>query len=68
MQFSAAMKVQDVLAQHPAARWVFAAYHIKGCDGCVSAENETLEQVAVAYGIPLDKLVADLNSLAAQNR
>lgn len=66
MQFSAQMKVEDALAAHPAARWVFAAYHIGGCDGCPSAEYETLEQVAVAYGIPLDRFMHDLNSL--QNR
>ena len=63
MQFSAAMRVDEALAQHPAARWVFAAYHIGGCSGCASAETETLAEVAVAYGIPLEKLVADLNAL-----
>jgi hybrid cluster-associated redox disulfide protein len=67
MHFSAGMKVNEALAQHPSARWVFAAYHIGGCSGCASAEEETLEQVAVAYGIPLENLMRDLNSLAAQN-
>ena len=57
------MKVEEALAEHPSARWVFAAYHIGGCNGCPSAETETLEEVAVAYGIPLESLVADLNSL-----
>lgn len=63
MQFSAGMRVNEALAQHPAARWVFAAYHIGGCSGCSSADTETLEEVAVAYGIPLQKFVEDLNSL-----
>jgi hybrid cluster-associated redox disulfide protein len=63
MTFSARMKVQEALDEHPSARWVFAAYHIKGCDGCSSADNETLEEVAAAYKIPLDRLVEDLNSL-----
>lgn len=63
MEFSAAMTVSEALAQHPAARWVFAAYNIGGCNGCESAEGETLEQVAVAYRIPLEKFIADLNSL-----
>ena len=61
------MKVNEVLAQHPAARWVFAAYHINGCGSCPSSEAETLEQVATAYGIPLERLVSDLNALV-QNR
>ena len=66
MQFSAQMKVHEALAAHPAARWVFAAWHIGGCNGCPSADTETLEEVAVAYGIPLDRFMTDLNSL--QNR
>ena len=46
--------------------WVFAAYHIGGCSGCALAEDETLKEVATAYGIPLEKLVRDLNSLVSQ--
>lgn len=67
MPFSAEMRVDEVLAQHPGARWVFAAYHIGGCSSCSSAPDETLLEVAAAYGIPLEKLVADLNALV-QNR
>jgi len=65
MQFSARMTVGEALEQHPSVKWVFAAYHIGGCNGCSSADSETLEQVAVAYKIPLEKLVADLNELTA---
>ena len=68
MQFSARMKVNEALAQHPSARWVFAAYHIGGCSGCASAEDETLEEVAIAYGIPLEKLIGDLNGLPPAGR
>ena len=57
------MRVDEVLAHHPHARWVFAAYHIGGCDGCAKSDTETLEEVAVAYGLPLDALLRDLNSL-----
>lgn len=61
--------VADALARHPKARWVFAAYHIGGCNGCERATGETLEEVASGYGIPLDRLLRDLNDLAAdQNR
>jgi hybrid cluster-associated redox disulfide protein len=63
MQFSAQMKVHEALEHHPSARWVFAAYHVGGCNGCSSADTETLEQVAVAYQIPLERLIADLNAL-----
>ena len=61
--------VADALSRHPKARWVFAAYHIGGCNGCERSSGETLEEVASGYGIPLDRLLSDLNALAAdQNR
>ena len=55
--------VADALARHPKARWVFAAYHIGGCNGCERASGETLAEVATGYGISLDRLLRDLNSL-----
>jgi hybrid cluster-associated redox disulfide protein len=60
--------VADALTLHPKARWVFAAYHIGGCNGCERAPDETLEQVATGYGIPLEKLLGDLNSLLGVRR
>lgn len=57
------MTVGEALASHPAARWVFAAYHIGGCSHCVMSEEETLAQLAEGYGLPLEKLIRDLNSL-----
>jgi hybrid cluster-associated redox disulfide protein len=56
--------VADALSRHPKARWVFAAYHIGGCNGCERSSGETLEEVASGYGIPLDRLLSDLNALA----
>jgi hybrid cluster-associated redox disulfide protein len=61
--FDANMTVGDALARHPSARWVFAAYHIGGCNGCSRVDDETLAQVAEGYKLPLDRLLADLNSL-----
>jgi len=58
------MTVDAALSQHPAARWVFAAYHIGGCDGCSSAPKETLAEVAEGYRLDLEKLLADLNALS----
>ena len=55
--------VADALSLHPKARWVFAAYHIGGCNGCERSSGETLEEVASGYGIPLDRLLSDLNAL-----
>ena len=63
MRFSARMRVDEALAHHPHARWVFAAYHIGGCHSCASAATETLEEVAIAYQLPLDAFLRDLNGL-----
>ena len=61
--FSPDTRVAEALQIHPNARWVFAAYHIGGCNGCERAPEETLEEVAHGYGLPLERLLADLNSL-----
>lgn len=62
-KFRAAMTVEEALALHPSARWVFAAYHLGGCTSCAVSTEETLAQVAEGYKLPLDKLLGDLNSL-----
>lgn len=62
--FEANMTVAEALALHPDARWVFAAYHIGGCNGCSRVDDETLLEVATGYQLPLEKFLADLNSLA----
>ncbi len=62
-EFTAVMTVDAALALHPAARWVFAAYQIGGCNGCSSAAEETLAEVAQGYQLDLDRLLADLNGL-----
>jgi hybrid cluster-associated redox disulfide protein len=61
------MTVDEALALHPAARWVFAAYQIGGCNGCLSATEETLAEVAEGYRLELDRLLADLNALLSQD-
>ena len=55
--------VADALEMHPKARWVFAAYHLGGCNGCTRRSEETLAEVAEGYRIPLENLLRDLNSL-----
>lgn len=63
MTFVPQMTVGEALALHPSVKWVFAAYHIGGCSHCAMSEEETLEQLAVGYQLPLDRLIHDLNSL-----
>ena len=61
--FDASTVVSDALARHPKVRWVFAAYHLGGCNGCERSSNETLSELAVAYKISLDDFLRDLNAL-----
>ena len=63
--FHSEMTVEHALTLHPGARWVMAAYHLGGCSTCAESSAETLAQVAAGYGLSLEKLVADLNSLFA---
>ena len=63
--FEAGMTVGEAMALHPNARWVFASYHLGGCSHCAISTEETIGQVAEGYGVPLDKLLDDLNSLLA---
>ena len=65
-RFEPQMTVDQALALHPKARWVFAAYQLSGCNGCSLSAEETLEQVAEGYRLQLDALLCDLNSLFAQ--
>lgn len=64
--FSAETVVDEALQMHPKARWVFAAWHLRGCVGCERSASETLREVAEGYRIPLERLLADLNSLLAR--
>lgn len=62
-RFHPGMTVDEAMARHANTRWVFAAYHLGGCSHCASSAEETIAQVAEGYGVPLDKLIEDLNSL-----
>ncbi|MBV8516791.1 MAG: disulfide oxidoreductase [Acidobacteria bacterium] len=62
-RFDAQTIVRDALSLHPSARWVFAAYHLSGCRGCERSDHETLAELADGYRIPLERFLADLNSL-----
>ena len=64
-RFAPGMTVGEAFAFHPSAKWVFASYHLGGCSSCAISNEETIEQVAEAYGLSLEKLLKDLNSLLA---
>ena len=60
------MTVANALSLDARAKWVLLAYHISGCRDCPQSEDETLAELAAGYKVDLDRLLADLNSLAAE--
>lgn len=61
--FSADMTVGEAMQRHPEAGLVFSSYHLGGCSHCSINELETIEQVCMGYGVPVDQLVDSLNNL-----
>ena len=62
-QFRADMTIGDALQMHPEVGLVLASYHLGGCSHCGINEIETIEQVCMGYGVPIDALLSSLNSL-----
>jgi len=55
--FRADMTVAEAMAVHPRAAEVFAAFHLGGCAHCGISKIETVEQVCMAYGVEVEKLL-----------
>ncbi len=62
-QFTPQTTVGEALRIHPEAGLVLASYHLGGCSHCGINEIETLEQICMGYGVPIDALVASMNAL-----
>jgi hybrid cluster-associated redox disulfide protein len=56
--------IKDVLRSLPGAPRVFERHGL-ACAGCLAAELETLDSVAVMHDIAVHDLLRDLNELAA---
>ncbi|MEG0370879.1 MAG: DUF1858 domain-containing protein [Clostridium sp.] len=54
------MNIIEIVEKFPESVEVFTSYGM-GCFGCMAARFETLEQGALAHGLDVDSLVADLN-------
>ncbi len=61
--FSLDMTVDEAWRRHPGARAAFAARHLPDCDGCAVRFDETLSEVADAYGFDAAALLDGLNRL-----
>ena len=62
-KFTGDMSVGDAMKLHPEAGLVFSSYHLGGCSHCAINEMETIEQVCMGYGVPVEQLVESLNNL-----
>lgn len=65
--FTPETTVGEALRMHPEAGLVLASYHLGGCSHCGINEIETLDQVCMGYGVPVDALVASLNGLLEES-
>jgi hybrid cluster-associated redox disulfide protein len=61
MTISKEMPISEIVQGYPETIRVFLSHGLM-CIGCAAARFETLEQGAIAHGIDVDTLVADLNS------
>nr|WP_231114126.1 DUF1858 domain-containing protein [Moorella thermoacetica] len=57
------MSITEVVSKYPQTVPVFME-HGMGCLGCAAARFENIEQGALAHGIDVDGLIADLNKVA----
>ncbi len=59
------MSIIEVVQKYPKTIEVFRNYGM-GCLGCAAARFENIEQGAVAHGIDVDALIADLNKATSE--
>lgn len=52
--------IMEALEANPQAATVFARFGMH-CLGCLVASGETIEEAAMAHGIPIDELLKALN-------
>jgi hybrid cluster-associated redox disulfide protein len=59
------MTFGEVLSMYPETVKTFFMYGMH-CFGCHLAVDETIEQGALAHGVPIDQLIDDLNKSVAE--
>ena len=59
------MSFGEVLRKYPQTVKTFFSFGMH-CFGCAIAENETIEQGALAHGVSPDELVEELNKVVAE--
>lgn len=59
------MTIYEVIQIKPGCEEIFFKFGMH-CLGCAIAREETLEEAALAHGIDLEQLLAELNKFSAQ--
>lgn len=59
------MSIMEVVTNYPDTVQIFMQSGM-GCIGCAAAHFENIEQGALAHGIDVDELMANLNEVVAQ--
>ena len=67
-RFRKTMLICDALDLHEEASTVFAAHHLIRCSSCIVRFEESLEEAAQAYDIPLELWLCQLNALLHSKR
>ncbi len=61
MKITKEMSIREAIELHPEIAPVFIQ-HGMGCLGCAIANFESIEEGALAHGIDVEQLIADLNA------
>ncbi len=61
------MKIEEVVTQYPETMLVFMRHGLH-CVGCHVSAFESIEEGALAHGINVDALVADLNKVTSSRK
>lgn len=56
------MTFHQVMSKNPEVVKVLASFNL-GCIGCMGAQQETLEQGAMAHGLDVNELLTALNAI-----
>jgi len=61
------IKIEEVVTQYPETMMVFMKHGLH-CVGCHVSAFESIEDGAIAHGINVDALVADLNKVISSRK
>ena len=62
-RFDAGMTVGEAFDLHPDARWVLSSLQIGACAHCAVSTEQTIGHVAEEFGVPVDRVISELNAL-----